>query len=120
MTSAGEGRRRRGWRRVVGEHEGDGGEQRGRRTRLATLPRPAVGCLLQPHVGLRALAQRDVGERHRLGDTLESSLRENAYFDRMRRRCSSLNTIIWSVHSRRVDPIKRQCWRGPSGKVVPL
>src|SRR5262249_19422095 len=25
----------------------------------------------------------------------------------MRRRCSSLNTITWSVHSRRADPIKR-------------
>src|SRR5438874_11304433 len=30
-----------------------------------------------------------------------------AYFARMRRRCSALNTIKWSVHSRRIDPINR-------------
>jgi hypothetical protein len=28
-------------------------------------------------------------------------------FARMRRRCSALNTIKWSVHSRRIDPIRR-------------
>ena len=28
----------------------------------------------------------------------------------MRRRCSALNTIKWSVHSRRIDPIRRSTW----------
>jgi hypothetical protein len=31
----------------------------------------------------------------------------------MRRRCSSLNTITWSVHSCRAEPIKRTSFRSP-------
>ena len=48
----------------------------------------------------------DVHERKRWGDYMR------AYEDMIRLRCVYLNTITWSMHSRRTEPINRSTQKG--------
>ena len=59
----------------------------------------------RPRAG-RVLAKQKVRQL-RNSAKARSHLINVAYFARMRRRCSALNPIKWSVHSRRIDPIRR-------------
>jgi len=49
-------------------------------------------------------------------ETDGSSARYKEYFVRIRRKCASPGTTIWSTHSRRIDPISLRRSRSATGK----
>jgi len=72
------------------------------------------------HLDLYLRAMADVGASTRQFDTFRSHARVGTSVEaadrRIRRKCISLKTMMWSTHSRRIEPISRSAY--PLSKAV--